>query len=208
MLREEPKTQEAEMADERLNQEQQDQNQNQNPQADPATNPENGAEANDPNVDDMKSMLAKIARLEADAVRNKAALDKALKNNGELTKQLRQKMTASEQAEEAKKEQEEAQKQRIEELEAYKRRSEAKERYLMQGMSAELAKRAAEAEVAGDMEALSSIQQQNTNALVKAKEAEWLKNRPDINAGHGEEDEAAKLEREIAIAMGLSDTVK
>lgn len=196
------------MADERLNQEQQDQNQNQNPQADPATNPENGAEANDPNVDDMKSMLAKIARLEADAVRNKAALDKALKNNGELTKQLRQKMTASEQAEEAKKEQEEAQKQRIEELEAYKRRSEAKERYLMQGMSAELAKRAAEAEVAGDMEALSSIQQQNTNALVKAKEAEWLKNRPDINAGHGEEDEAAKLEREIAIAMGLSDTVK
>ena len=138
----------------------------------------------------MESLMTDIAKLKAENAKTKTALDKALHNNGELTKQLRAKMSASEQEEEAKKAQEEAQRQRIQDLEDYKRRSEARERYLTFGMSPENAKAAAEAEVSGDMETLGKIQQRHTTELIKAKEAEWLKSRPEANAGHGEDDAA------------------
>ena len=136
----------------------------------------------------MESLIADMAKLRAENAKNKAALDKALHNNGELTKQLRAKMTASEQEEEAKREREEAQRKEIEDLKNYKRRSEARERYLTLGMSPEHAKLASEAEVDGDMEALAKVQQQHTEALLKAKEAEWLKSRPEPQGGHGEGD--------------------
>ena len=136
----------------------------------------------------MDGLLAQLATLKVENARNKAALDKALHNNGELTKQLRAKMTASEQEEEAKREREEAQQKEIEDLKNYKRRSEARERYLTLGMSPEHAKAAAEAEVAGDMEALSDVQKKHTEALLQAQKAEWLKSRPDPNVGHGEDE--------------------
>lgn len=138
----------------------------------------------------MESLMADMAKLKAENAKNKLALDKALHNNGELTKQLRAKMTASEQEEAAKREREEAQQKEIEDLKNYKRRSEARERYLTLGMSPEHAKQAAEAEVAGDMEALANVQKLHTDAMLKTKEAEWLKSRPDVNAGHNEDKEA------------------
>jgi len=159
------------MAEENKNLEQIDGQKNQN------------EEQNDVSVE---SMMAEIAKLKAENAKNKTALDKALHNNGELTKQLRAKMTASEQEEEAKRERDEAIQAHIKDLEDYKRRSEARERYLTLGMNAEHARQAAEAEVAGDMEELAKIQSQHTASLLKEKEAEWLKSRPDVNAGHGE----------------------
>ena len=154
-------------------------------------NPEQIDEQQGQSVDEqndvsVESMMAEIAKLKAENAKNKTALDKALHNNGELTKKLREKMTASEQEEEAKREHDEAIQKHIKDLEDYKRRSEARERYLTMGMSAEHAKLASEAEVAGDMEALAKVQSQHTAALLKEKEAEWLKSRPDVNAGHGE----------------------
>lgn len=154
----------------------------------------------------MESMIAEMAKLKAENAKNKAALDKALHNNGELTKQLRAKMTASEQEEEAKREAEEAQKKLIKDLQDYKLKSEARERYMTTiGMSADLAKQAAEAEATGDMEALSNVYKQHQAAVLKASKDEWLKNRPEINAGHGDgDDEITKIEKEVEAAMGLS----
>ena len=127
----------------------------------------------------MESLSADNAKLKAEIAKQKLALDKALHNNGELTKQLRAKMSASEQEAEAKREAEEAQANRIKELEDYKRRSEARERYMATiGMSADLAKEAAEAEVSGDMDALASVYKRHQEAALKASEAEWLKKRP------------------------------
>lgn len=134
----------------------------------------------------MESLIAELSKVKAESAKNKAALDKALHNNGELTKQLREKMSASEKEEEAKREAEEAQANRIKELEDYKRRSEARERYLALGMSPELAKDAAEAEVAGDMDALTAVYKKNTDSVLKAQRDEWLKSQPQVNAGHGE----------------------
>ena len=154
----------------------------------------------------LESLMTDLARARAENAKNKAALDKALRNNGELTKQLRERMTAQEQEDEAKRTAEEEQKKRITELEEFKREAEARERYMAMGMSTEFAKQAAKAEVSGDMDAFASIFKQYNEASLKAREAEWLKNRPEVNAGHGEEkNEMAELEKAVAKAMGLTD---
>lgn len=132
----------------------------------------------------IDSLMAELAKTKAESAKNKAALDKALHNNGELTKQLRAKMTASEQEAEAKREAEEAQANRIKELENYKKRSEARERYMATiGMSADLAKEAADAEVNGDMDALASVYKRHQESVMKANEAEWMKKLPKPEAG-------------------------
>jgi len=117
--------------------------------------------------------------------KDKAALDKALKDVARLTKENREKMTEAEiEAQEKRLEAERAQEE-LADLRAYKQKNEAKERYLLQGMSAELAVEAAEAEVAGDMDKLADIQRKNLEAQIKAKEAEWKATRPRLNAGDG-----------------------
>ena len=136
----------------------------------PEENQNGGDKGNQPEVT-MESMIAEMAKLKAENAKNKAALDKALHNNGELTKQLRAKMTASEQEEEAKREAEEAQKKLIKDLQDYKLKSEARERYMTTiGMSADLAKQAAEAEVTGDMEALSGVYKQHQSQQVALRQ--------------------------------------
>ena len=179
------------MADEKNIQEQQDNVQE--------TNGQGGEE-----TITLESLMAENAKLKAESAKNKTALDKALHNNGELTKQLRAKMTASEQEEQAKREAAEAQEAEIRELKRFKRRAEAKERYMTIGMSPEFAKLAADAEVKGDMDAFAAVMKQYTDASIKAQQDEWIKSRPDINAGHdGEENETERLEKEIDAAMGL-----
>ena len=133
-------------------------------------------------LDDLKQQLAEERAVRA---KDKAALDKALKQVGDLTKQLRSKQTQQEIDDEAKKAAEEETKEYISSLEAYKRENEAKERYLLQGMDTEMAKKAASAEVAGDMDALVNIQRQHTETLIKAKEAEWKKSMPKAYIGDG-----------------------
>ena len=152
-----------------------------------ATEVQEVAEGNVPAADEGKdtqpitveSLMAEMSQLKAENAKNKAALDKALHNNGELTKQLRAKMSASEQEAEAKRQAEEAQANRIRDLEEYKARSEARERYIAIGMSADLAKEAAEAEVARDMESLTAIYKRHNEATLKASKDEWLKSRPE-----------------------------
>lgn len=168
-------------------------------------NTDGNGEGNQDSGISIESLMAENAKLKVEITRNKTALDKALKNAGELTKQLRAKMSAAEQEEEAKREAEEAQRKELNELKEFRRKAEARERYLTMGMSAEFAKQAADAEVKGDMDAFAAIMKQYTDASVKAHEAEWLKNRPDINAGHGDgDDDMAKIEKEVQAAMGLS----
>ena len=135
----------------------------------------------------IDSLMAEMAKLKAENAKNKTALDKALHNNGELTKQPRAKMTASEQEAEAKREAEEAQANRIKELETFKRTAEARERYADTiGMTPDLAREAAEAEVSGNMDALAAVYKKHQEQAMKALEAEWYKNRPMPETGRGE----------------------
>ena len=91
--------------------------------ADAGTAGEGGEGANQGGSDggkdntDLESLKATIARMEAEAAKNKSALDKATKEAGDLRKELRSKMTAEQIAAKEKEEAEEAQKNRIIELE-------------------------------------------------------------------------------------------
>lgn len=119
-----------------------------------------GDESKNENVDtapNTDTLMAEIARMKVSEQKMKKELDKALKEKGEVTKALRAKQTAAELEDEAKREEEERHQEYVMELEEFKRKTEAKERYLMQGMSVEMATKAADAEVSGDMEALTDI---------------------------------------------------
>lgn len=159
-------------------------------------------EENSPTVEEL---LAQIAQKDAAYERLKVASDKSSKEASELKKQLRSKQTAEEQADEARKEQEASYKEYVKELEDFKNKSMAKDRYLMQGMSAEMAAKAAEAEVSGDMDSLAKIQKQHTESALKAAKSEWQKSRPPINAGTEAD---GKLTKEQFDTMSLSDKSK
>lgn len=62
--------------------------------------------------------------------------------------------------------------------------------FLTLGYSQELAKKAAEAQFEGDTDTLFLVQSQAQEAILKAKENEWYKTRPEINTGvsNGKED--------------------
>ena len=174
----------------------------------------NDGDGKDSSGTTLEEVMAELATAKAESARYKASIDKLTHENKELTSNLRQRMSATEQEELAKQEAEEQTKAYIAELEAFKRKTEAKDRYMKtSGMDAELAEKAAEAEVSGDMDALASIQKQHSDAQIKAKEAEWLGSRPGINAGDGnayshmsrEEIMAIKdtKERQKAIALNM-----
>lgn len=151
-------------------------------------------DADDTAKEETVNYQAKLAEAEAKNKKLKADLDNALKKTGDLTKQLRAKMTEAElQAEKAAQEDEER-KAYVTELENYKKQNEAYKRYRLQGMDSDLAEKAAKAEIEGDMDALADIQTQHTNALLKAKEAEWKASRPRVNIGSGEDSSMTKEE--------------
>lgn len=87
-------------------------------------NPAGGSQANDgikaddakPVGDTVESLQAKIKQMEAEAAKNKAALDKATHEASESKKALQQKMTQEELDAEAKKEAEEKQAKELDEL--------------------------------------------------------------------------------------------
>lgn len=165
-----------------------------------------GEDSKNENVDtvpNMDALMAEIARMKVSEQKMKKELDKALKEKGEVTKALRAKQTAAELEDEAKREEEERHQEYVMELEEFKRKTEAKERYLMQGMSVEMATKAADAEVSGDMEALTDIQRQHTEATLKAARAEWQKSIPQPNFGTGEY--ASMSKKDI---MAIKDTAE
>ena len=139
----------------------------------------------DSDAPSVENLMAEIAKMKAEAEKNKLALDKAMKERGDAVKALREKQSAEEIADEAKREQEEAHNQYVKDLEQFKARTLAEKRYLMQGMAPEMADKAAQAEIDNDMDALATIQKQYTDAALKAAKAEWQKSIPEANRGTG-----------------------
>ena len=156
----------------------------------------NGQETPDAENMDMdaktESLMAEIARMKVNEQKMKKELDKALRETGEAKKALRAKQTAEELEDEAKREEKERHEAYVAELEEFKQKTLAKERYLMQGMTVEMAGRAAEAEVSGDMDALTDIQKQHTEATLKNARAEWQKSIPQPQYGMGDQSSMTK----------------
>ena len=157
----------------------------------------------EPTIEELQAEIANQKNLYENSEKlrqkEKAALDKALKEVARLTKESRANKTEAEIEAENKRVEFENLQEENKELRAYKQLNEAKDRYLLQGMSSENALKAAEAEVAGDMDALAEIQKKHTEALIKTKEAEWKKTRPDANVGTGNSWQSLTKEEILAI---------
>lgn len=139
----------------------------------------------DSSTPSVETLMAEIAKMKAEVEKSNLARDKAMKERGDAVKALREKQSAEEIADEAKREQDEALKAHMKELEEFQTRTLAKDRYLMQGMTVEMAEKAAQAEVDKDMDTLAAIQKQHTDAVLKAAKAEWQKSIPEVNRGTG-----------------------
>lgn len=161
-------------------------------------NPEEDKKEETPSVEELMTQLAKER---AEKARLKNSFDEASSEAAKYKRQLREKQTAKEIEDEEKQKEAEAHKAYVAELENFKKKAEAKARWALLGMSEDLATKAAEAEVKGDMDELASVQKKHQDALLKQKEKEWLKSRPDINAGNGELDDKAALEKQIEEIM-------
>jgi len=154
----------------------------------PAQNPTEGGHGTE-QPKTVEELMAEIAGLKLEAQRNKTALDKALKGKGEAEKSLRARMTAEEQETEAKRLERERIDEELAGLRKYQQTNEALKRYMIQGMPAELAQKAAEAEITGNFDALASIQKLHSTAVVKAAQEEWMKSRPAPQGGSDDGDD-------------------
>jgi len=155
--------------------------------AEPETNDE-------PPAKTYEDAMSEIAAARAESKKYKAERDAALKKAGDATKQLRAKMSEDELKAEQDAQAKEEHEAYVKGLESYKAKNEAEKRYLLQGMTNELAEKAAKAEIEGDMDALADIQRQHTQALIKEKEAEWKASRPRVNVG---DDDSSMTKEEI-----------
>lgn len=160
-------------------------NDSENQQTDTKTQTEQSENKEANSTPSVESLMADLAKTKAELEKANLAKDKAMKERGDAVKALREKQSAEEIADEAKREQEEAHNAYVKDLEQFKTRTLAKDRYLMQGMTVEMADKAAQAEVDGDMDTLATIQKQHTDAALKAAKAEWQKSIPEANRGTG-----------------------
>lgn len=142
-----------------------------------------GEEQNTPSIEEV---MARAAQAEADAKKWKNEFDKQSSQIASLKKTVQSLQTAEQRKESEDREAKEAFEAEHTRLQDFERRTLAKERYLMQGMSVEMASKAADAEVSGNMDELANIQKQHTESTLKSARAEWQKSIPQPQFGTGE----------------------
>lgn len=148
--------------------------------------PDNASEEKEPTVEEL---MAQLAQERANSAKLKNSFDKASSELANTKKQLREKQSAEEQEEEAKREAEEEHKKYVKGLEDTIKLTNATNRYLALGMSGDMAKDTAQAELDGDMVKVTENMSKFKEASIKEAETEWLKSRPQVNAGQGEDEE-------------------
>lgn len=148
--------------------------------------PDSASEEKEPTVEEL---MAQLAQERANSAKLKNSFDKASSELANTKKQLREKQSAEEQEEEAKREAEEEHKKYVKGLEDTIKLTNATNRYLALGMSGDMAKDTAQAELDGDMVKVTENMSKFKEASIKEAETEWLKSRPQVNAGQGEDEE-------------------
>ena len=148
--------------------------------------PDSTPEEKEPTVEEL---MAQLAQERANNAKLKNSFDKASSELANTKKQLREKQSAEEQEEEAKKEAAEEHKKYVQGLENTIKMTNATNRYLALGMSGDMAKDTAQAELDGDMVKVTENMSKFKDASIKEAETEWLKSRPPVNAGQGEDEE-------------------
>lgn len=139
--------------------------------------------------DNTPNLAEENASLKVQVAKMKKAMDKATSEAASYKKQLREKQTAEEIALQEKAEKEAEREEAYQKLLKENTVTKYEKNFLSLGYSEELATRAANAQYDGDTEELFKIQQDFQSALLRQKEAEWAKSRPNPQAGNGEGDD-------------------
>lgn len=126
----------------------------------------------------LQSALVEIARL-------KRQVDKSSSEAAEFKKKYRESLSETEKASQEKAEAEAKKQEEFESMKKALKINELTENFMDLGYSKDMAKRAATAQAENDTSALLDIQKQFQEKQKKDWEAEFLKSRPEINAGAG-----------------------
>lgn len=155
------------------------------------TQDQQGAEQqqNEENTPTVEELMTQLAQERAEKAKLKNSFDRTSSELADTKKQLKARLTAEEQEAQAKKEADEEHKKYVTGLETKIRIVDATKRYMGLGMTEELAEETAKAEVDGDVDKVTENMKKHQDALIKAKEAEWLASRPPVNTNNGEEDD-------------------
>lgn len=151
--------------------------------------PDDDSESEEDSDADSPKLAEENATLKVQIAKMKKAMDKAASDTARYKKQLREKQTAEEIALQEKAEKEAEREEAYQKLLKENTVTKYEKNFLALGYSEELATRAANAQYDGDTEELFKIQQDFQFALLKQKEAEWAKSRPNPQAGNGEDDD-------------------
>ena len=151
--------------------------------------PDDDSESEEDSDADSPKLVEENAALKVQIAKMKKAMDKATSDTARYKKQLREKQTAEEIALQEKAEKEAEREEAYQKLLKENTVTKYEKNFLALGYSEELATRAANAQYDGDTEELFKIQQDFQSALLKQKEAEWAKSRPNPQAGNGEGDD-------------------
>lgn len=152
-------------------------------------NDDAGEHEDNPEEDDVPNLAEENASLKVQLAKMKKAMDKATSDTAKYKKQLREKQSAEEIALQEKAEKEAEREEAYQKLLKENTVTKYEKNFLALGYSEELATKAANAQYDGDTEELFKIQQDFQTNLLKQKEAEWAKSRPNPQAGNGEGDD-------------------
>lgn len=125
-----------------------------------------------------QNLMNEVAKL-------KKASDKNASEASEWKKKYNATLSAQEQASNEKAEREAEREEQFNKLLRENQVNKFVRQYMTQGYSEDLAQKAAEAMYDGDTDTFFKIQSDAVSAIVKKKEDEWIKSRPDIHAGTG-----------------------
>lgn len=142
---------------------------------------------NDESTGEDVSLAEQLAELRVQNAKMKKAMDKAASDAAKYKKQLREKQSVEEIALQEKAEKEAEREEAYQKLLKENTVTKYEKNFLALGYSEELAAKAANAQYENDTEELFKIQQDFQNALLRQKEAEWAKSRPNPPAGNGED---------------------
>lgn len=144
---------------------------------------------------DTTSLEEQLKALMIENAKLKKATDKASSEAASFKKQLREKQSADEIALQEKAEREAERELQFQELLKENQVNKLEKNFLALGYTEQEAHEASIAQYEGDTDVLFKIQSSVQARMIKDKEAEWLKSRPDVMAGVGSEETTVTKEQ-------------
>ncbi len=160
----------------------------------------------DPDPEPQLSVEEQLQQMRVENAKLKKLQEKAASEAAEYKKQLRAKQSADEIALQEKAEKEAERDEQFKQLLKENEVNKLEKNFLALGYPEDKANLAAIAQYDGDTDTLFKIQSEMQQALVKQKEAEWLKSRPEVSTGAG--DEKPAITREQFEKLGYSARVE